>query len=119
MLHSTWDLSSPTRNQTYTPALDFQRHPLEGLKTGGVLPESPTQCFGTQAAHQNQLGNNGSTPALFRTYKNKKKKSESLGIWALVIFQSSRMHEVWGSMGTIQPLRATEEETAVRRGQTS
>ena len=90
MLHSMWDLSSPTRNQIHTPALDCQRHPLEGLKTGGVLPESPTQCFGTQAAHQNQLGNIGSTPALSRTNQTKKKKkSESLGIWALVIFQSS------------------------------
>ena len=118
MLHSIWDLSTPTRNQSHTPALDCQRRPLEGLKTGGVLPESPTQCFGTQAAHQNQLGNIGSTPALSQI-NQKKKKSESLGIWALVIFQSSRMHEVWGSMGTIQPLRATEEETAVRRGQTS
>ena len=75
MLHSIWDLSSPTRNQTHTPALDCQRRPLEGLKTGGVLPESPTQCFGTQAAHQNQLGNIGSTPALSQI--NQKKKNQN------------------------------------------
>ena len=43
MLHSMWNLSSPTRNQTHTPVLDCQRCPLEGFKTGGVLPESPTQ----------------------------------------------------------------------------